>query len=82
MKYALCSFFIVGLMVLIISAMRRWIQWPFSLRALSWCGVFSYFALLALPRVIIWTGVDTMIQIAFWFVIVTLFAWILSYHNV
>jgi len=38
--------------------------------------------LLALPRVFILPGADTLIQIVFWVVITVLFAWILAYHNI
>ena len=82
MIYEWVSLFVVGLMVFILATTRRWIRWPFSLRALYWCGAFSYIALLALPRVFVFFGVDTLIQITFWVANAILFAWILSYHNI
>jgi hypothetical protein len=82
MEYEIFSFLIVLLLVFFLKVMMRWGRWPFSLRALYWCGAFSYVALVALPRIFVIFGADTMIQIVFWIAIAILFAWILAYHNI
>lgn len=81
MNYEAVSFFIVGIIVLSLKISRRWIQWPFSLRALFWCGAFSYMVLLSLPRVFVLNGADMVIQISFWLFSALLISLIMSYHN-
>ena len=82
MAYEFIVFLVVCFVSLSLMIIRRCFRWPVSLRALFWCGAFSYIALLALPRVFVFFGVDTMIQITFWVANAILFAWILSYHNI
>ena len=82
MEYGFIAFLIVGVAVSLLTLTRRWVRWPFSLRALFWCGAFSYIILLALPRVWIWAGSDTWIQLTFLGLMAALVAWILTYHNI
>lgn len=82
MNYELLSFVIVSSLVFLLMVTRRWLSWPFSLRSLYWCGAFSYIVLLALPRVFIWPSSNTLIQIVFWVLGATLFAWILASHDI
>lgn len=82
MKYEFFSFLVIVLMVFFLRITRRWVRWPFSLRALYWCGAFSYMMVISLPRIFVWQSIDTMIQIVFWGAISVLFAWILSYHDI
>jgi hypothetical protein len=65
----------------LVSLMRRWFKWPVSLRALFWCGVFSYGALLVLPQIIVWPNRETQILLAFLGIVAALLAWILAYHE-
>ena len=76
---ALGSIIIMGLFLALI---KRGRAWPFSLRTLLWCGGFSYFALLLLPKLFIWHSLDTWIQIISVVCLAVLFAWILAYHKI
>jgi hypothetical protein len=67
-------------MIGIIKILSQWINWPFSLRSVYWCGAFSYIVLLAFPRIFIWPSTDLLIQLIFWGFGAILFAWILAYH--
>lgn len=74
---ALLSIIITGLFL---ALTKRRFSWPFSLRTLFWCGVFSYFALLLLPKIYIWQNLDTLIWVLFVTCLAILFSWILAYH--
>ena len=82
MKYEFFSFLVIVLMVFFLRITRRWVGGRFGLRALYWCGAFSYMMVISLPRIFVWQSIDTMIQIVFWGAISVLFAWILSYHDI
>ena len=69
---------IIGLLLLI----QRWVHWPLRLRTLIWSGGFSYFALLALPRIFVWQSHDTLMQVMFVAVTAILLSWILAYHKI
>ena len=79
------EFVILGSIIitgLVLALTKRRFSWPFSLRTLLWCGGFSYFALLLLPRIFVWQNLDTLVQVLFVAGIAVLFSWILAYHKI
>ena len=81
MAYEIVAFFVVCCVCLLLIATRRCFQWAVSLRALLWCGAFSYIALLILPQVVVWPSSETAILLAFIGVVAALLAWIMAYHG-
>ena len=82
MAYEIVAFFVVCCVCLLLIATRRCFQWAVSLRALLWCGAFSYIALLVLPRVVVWLNAETVTILVFLGAMAALLAWILAYHGI
>ena len=82
MAYELIVFLVVCFVSLFLMLIRRCFLWPVSLRALFWCGAFSYFALLVLPRVVVWMNAETVTILVFLGAMAALLAWILAYHKI
>lgn len=82
MSYEFVALISIILTGLFLALTKRWFFWPFSLRTLLWCGGFSYFALLLLPRIYVWQSVDSLVQILFVVGLAVLFSWILAYHKI
>ena len=82
MAYEFIVFLVVCFVSLFLMLMRRYFQWPVSLRALFWCGAFSYIALLFLPRVVVWVNAETVTILIFLGAMAALMAWVLAYHGI
>ena len=82
MAYEFIVFLVVCFVSLFLMLMRRYFQWPVSLRALFWCGAFSYIALLVLPRVVVWVNAETVTILIFLGAMAALLAWILAFHGI
>ena len=82
MAYEFIVFLVVCFVSLFLMLMRRYFQWPVSLRALFWCGAFSYIALLVLPRVVVWVNAETVTILIFLGAMAALMAWVLAYHGI
>ena len=82
MEYEVLALVVVLLVIVSAVLTNRWIRWPFSLRALYWCGGFSYIIILALPRIFVWAAGDTFVQVLFWVLMTIVFAWILAYQKI
>ena len=82
MAYEIVAFFVVCCVCLLLIATRRCFQWAVSLRALLWCGAFSYIALLVLPRVVVWVNAETVTILIFLGAMAALMAWVLAYHGI
>ena len=82
MAYEFIVFLVVCFVSLFLMLMRRYFQWPVSLRALFWCGAFSYIALLILPRVVVWVNAETVTILIFLGAMAALMAWVLAYHGI
>ena len=81
MAYEFIVFLVVCVVSMSLMLIRRCFRWPVSLRALFWCGAFSYSALLILPRIIVWQSPETQRLFAFLCAMAALLAWILAYHE-
>jgi hypothetical protein len=81
MDYWFLALLTVTSLSMLLLLMRRWWKLPVSLRALFWCGAFSYSALLILPRIIVWQSPETQRLFAFLCAMAALLAWILAYHE-
>ena len=82
MAYEFSVFLVVCFVSLSLMIIRRCFRWPVSLRALFWCGAFSYIALLVLPRVVVWLNAETVTILVFLGAMAALLAWILAYHGI
>ena len=82
MEYEFIVFLVVCFVCLSLILVRRCFRWPVSLRALFWCGAFSYIALLILPRIVVWLNAETLTLLIFLGSIAALLAWILAYHGI
>jgi len=82
MIYEIMILFPIMAGICLLLLIQRWVRRSLSLRTLIMSGGFSYFALLALPRIFVWQNHDTLMQVLFVAVTAILFSWILAYHKI